>query len=285
MARSVRRGMTDTLALGAAGLAALVLGALSPARAQVEHATIALPAPVVVFNALYVAQDYFWPKEGLDVKFINIAGIGAMNAVISGSAEFSVASSGSITRAAAHGQRLLAIANLQTDNGQLVVLRKDIADAGHFDPKASFAARGQFLKGRTLSTGSYGAVSDVVMRLQAKAAGLDSEKDMTITQMQPADALAAMSRHAIDGFSYAPPWGYIAVQAGTAVVLLDGSNGDPPGYSPLASSLLVARPQLCTERRALCEKMGHSMVEATKFLKRASAASDGGAQEAISDPR
>ena len=45
-----------------------------PAQAANERATMALPAPVVLFLTIYTAQDYFWPKEGLDINLINIPG-------------------------------------------------------------------------------------------------------------------------------------------------------------------------------------------------------------------
>src|SRR5271170_3213752 len=115
-------------------LCALLAGTSNRAQAEVDHAIVALPAPVVLFLSVFVAEDYFWPKEDLDIKIIYLPGVASMNAVIAGSTEFSLSSGGSLTRAAAHGQRLLAIANLNERSGQFITLRKDIADAVHFDP-------------------------------------------------------------------------------------------------------------------------------------------------------
>jgi NitT/TauT family transport system substrate-binding protein len=228
--------------------------------------TVALPAPVVLFLTVFVAQDYFWPKEGLDISVIDIPGVGSMNAVIAGSAEFSLSSSGSITRAAAHGQKLLAIANLNNEPGQFITLRKDIAEARHFDPTAPFAERAKALKGLTVATAGLGSVADAVIRIALHAAGLDSEKDVTIAPMQPPDILAAFARKSIDAFSLGPPFAQETEHDGTGVILLNGVEGDPPGYTPLAAALMVTRPQLCSERRSLCEKMGHSIFEAAAFV-------------------
>ena len=249
-----------------AACAGLLLIASAPARADTEKATVALPAPVVLFLTVFVAQDYFWPKEGLDVSLINIPGVGSMNAVIAGSAEFSLSSSGSITRAAAHGQKLVAIANLNNEPGQFISLRKDIAEARHFDPKASFAERAKALKGLTVATAGLGSVADAVIRIALHAAKLDPEKDITIAPMQPPDILAAFARKSIDAFSLGPPFAQQVEHDGTGVILLNGVEGDPPGYAPLAAALMVTRPQLCAERRALCEKMGHSIFEAAAFV-------------------
>jgi NitT/TauT family transport system substrate-binding protein len=240
--------------------------AAPPAQAADDRATMALPAPVVLFLTVYAAQDYFWPKEGLDINLINIPGVGSMNAVIAGSAEFSISSSGSITRAAAHGQKLVAIATLNNESGQFLALRKDIAEERHFDSKAPFAERGKMLKGLTIATAGLGSVADSVIRITLRAAGLDPEKDATIAPMQPPDILAALARKSLGAFSLGPPFAQQAMHDGTAVILVNGSEGDPPGYAPLASSLLVTRPQLCIERRALCEKLGHSIVEAATYI-------------------
>lgn len=253
--------------LAAALLGWLILAAgAAPVRAETERATVALPAPVVLFLTIYAAEDYFWPKEGLEIKVINIPGVGSMNAVISGSAEFSLSSGGSITRAAAHGQRLLAIANLNNESGQFIALRKDIAEAKHFDPRAPLAERAKVLKGLTMATAGLGSVADAVIRISLRAAGLDPEKDVTIAPMQPPDILAAFSRRAIDGFSLGPPFAQQVEHDGSGVILFNGAEGDPPGFTPLAAALLVTRSQLCAERRALCEKMGHSIFEASKFI-------------------
>jgi hypothetical protein len=50
------------------------------------------------------------------------------------------------------------------------------------------------------------------------------------------------------------------------VIVADGTNGEPKELLPLAAGLLVTRPQICSDRRTLCEKMGHSILVATRFL-------------------
>ncbi len=246
-------------------LCALLTG-FTPARAEVDRVTVALPAPVVLFLAVYVAEDHFWPKEEIEAKLINLPGVASMNSVIAGSTEFALASSGSLTRAAAHGQKLLAIANLNNESGQFIALRKDIAEARHLDPTAPFPERAKALKGLTLATAGLGSVADAAIRISLRAAGLDAEKDATIAPMQPPDVLAAFARKAIDGFSLGPPFAQQVEHDGTGVILFNGVAGDPPGFTPLAAALVITRSQFCSERRRVCEKMGHSLLEATQFV-------------------
>src|SRR5262249_4640759 len=82
-----------------------------PALAQ-EDVSLAYPNVAFTFSAAYVGEDAgLFAKHGLKLKPLSIAGPGATNAVISGSADFALASTAVQTRAAARGQRMLSIAN------------------------------------------------------------------------------------------------------------------------------------------------------------------------------
>jgi NitT/TauT family transport system substrate-binding protein len=254
------------LTIGAAVGAALAICLVWPAvAAEVEHIKVALPSPIVNFAAEFLSEDLFYKDLGLDVQSMEIAGVGAMNAVISGSVDFSFSSGGSLTRAAARGQRLLAIATLGSESGEFAVIREDIAEAAHFDPKAAAATRAQILKGHSFGIGGFNTIGDAFLRAFAKAGNVDF-KDIVFSALQPPDMIAAMSRKSLDGFSLGSPWAQQVVRDGSAVIIADAIKGDPPGYSPLASALLVTRPQTCAERRAVCEKVGHAMVLAAAYM-------------------
>jgi NitT/TauT family transport system substrate-binding protein len=251
---------------------AVLLGALSlfagagPARAATENTVLALPAVAIVFLSAYVAEDaHLWDKEGLNVKTQFVAGVGSFNAVVSGSADFSMSSGLTLNRAAAHGQRMLTIANTIDRLPMDVVIRKDIADAIHFDPNAPLATRAQALKGRTMAVDSINSIVHAYLRVIGKAGGLDPES-IQVSPMQPGDMLAAMDRKAIDGFSNGPPWPQKVLAEGKAVLVASGANGDPPGVNPLDFNVVVTRPQFCQEHGSICTKMGHAMVAAAAFI-------------------
>jgi ABC-type nitrate/sulfonate/bicarbonate transport system substrate-binding protein len=238
----------------------------TPTRAANEQTSLAIPAYVVLFLAEYVAEDqHLWEQQGLDVKVQFIAGVGAMNAVIAGSTDFSMSSGGSLTRAASRGQPLLAIANMGNQNGQYIVLRKDVADAAHFNPNAPLSERAKILKGRTIGIDAVQSVVHSIVRVVAKAGGLDPES-VVVAPMQPADTLSAFARKAIDGFTAGPPWPQQVVTDGTAVVVADGAKGEPKEFSPIGSVMVVTRPQFCAEHRSICVKMGHAMKLAADFI-------------------
>ena len=248
-----RRTGPTAFALIAGVCAAL---AASPARAATEHTSLAIPAYVVLFLAEYVAEDqHLYEQQDLDVKVQFIAG----------STDFSMSSGGSLTRAAAHGQNLLAIANMGNQNGQYIVLRKDVADAAHFDPKAPLAERAKILKGRTIGIDAVSSVVHAVVRVVAKAGGIDPES-VTVAPMQPADTISAFARKAIDGFSGGPPWPQQVLTDGSAVVVSDGAVGEPTEFSPIGSVMVLTRPQFCAQKRSICVKMGHAMKLAADFI-------------------
>lgn len=259
--------MTTTLCRGwlSSAILAILLATSAPSRAEMDHATVAIPSPIVDFAAEYLAEELFYKDQDIEVKPIAIAGVGAMNAIISGSVEFSFSSGGSLTRAAARGQKLLAIATLNNRIGEFAVIRKDLAEAAHFDPSAPIAVRAQILKGHTFGIGGVGSIGDAYLKVVAKAGGVDF-KDIVFSALQPPDIVAAMNRKVLDGFSLGSPWAQQVVHDGSAVVIANGVDGDPPGYSPVAAALLVTRPQLCAEHRSICVKVGHAMMLAANYI-------------------
>jgi NitT/TauT family transport system substrate-binding protein len=246
-------------------IAALALGAGS-ARAEMEHTTLAIPGVNVLFLAQYIASDmHLWEKQDLDVKVLAITGIGSMNAVIAGSSDFSMSSGPSITRAWARGQKLHALATAINQSGQDIVIRKDIADAAHFDIKAPLAERALILKGRTMAVGAVAAIPDVILKVVAKSAGI-GPAEIQVAPMQPPEFMAAFARKAIDGFSNGPPYIQQAVLDGTGVIISDSAKGEPKEYSPVSAALLLARADFCGGHGSICTKMVHGVTEATKFI-------------------
>lgn len=239
---------------------------VAPATAEIEHTSLAIPATVVLFLSEYVAEDqHIFEQQQLDVKTQFIVGVGSMNAVIAGSMDFSISSGGSLTRAAAHGQPLLAIANMNNRNGQIIVLRKDEAVAAHFDPNAPLSERAKILKDKTIGIDLVQSITHSVVRVVAKEGGLDPDS-VTVTPMQPADTLAAFARRAIDGFSVGPPWAQQVVMDGSAVIVANGVEGEPKQFDPVGSVMIVTRPDFCKQHGSICLKMGQAMKQAAAFI-------------------
>ena len=241
---------------------------LEPLQAQSgEDIILADPAFSLTFAASYIASDLdLWQKHGIKVKTVQIQGIGAINSVISGSSHFAQASASSFGRATARGQKLVAIATTIDRPFAQVVLRKDIALAGGFDPSAPLGKRAALLKGRTIAVDSINSMIHAYVRLIAARAGF-SPNEVRIAPMAPNSMLAAFQSKQIDGYAMSLPWPLKAVQDGEAVMIASGPDGEPADMIPFGHNLIVAKQDTCTQRKPLCLAMGQSIKDATAFIK------------------
>jgi NitT/TauT family transport system substrate-binding protein len=245
---------------------ALAIPGLARADDQkLESVTMANPVISLSFSAGYVADALgLWAKHGLSVKTLEVSGVGALNAVISGSADFAQPSGPSFTRAAAKGQRMLAIVMTTDRMTAQAVLRKDLAP--NFDPRAPLAERAKLLRGHTIAVESIGSIIHAYALLMAHAGGYDSS-ELRIAVMQPPSMIAAFESKQIDGFVMAPPWTQQPVLAGTAIMVASGPDGDPANLSPFATTVLVTQPATCQKRKQVCRGMGQAFAEAVAVMK------------------
>ena len=256
--------MRNPLALIPVALATAALAA-TPAAAQtakIEDGVMAVPVVGLAFSLGYLADDLnLWEKHGVRIKTVQISGIGAMNAVIAGSADFTQSSGSAVTRAAARGQRLLGLVSTLNRPTIQIVLRKEIAAAGGFDPGAALEKRAQLMRGRTIAVDSINSVIHAYVLLLARRAGY-SPDEIRIAPMAPNSASAAFQTRQVDGFAMSMPWPLQPVLDGSAVVIASGSDGDPPDMYPFGHNVFVAKPETCERRKAACSRLGQALAEA-----------------------
>src|SRR5436305_2695072 len=187
---------------------AMVVG-LTPTAGHAQDIDIllALPASTLTFSSSFIAEDAgFYKKEGLKVATRTLVGVGSPNAVIAGAADFTIGTGPVFLRAAASGQRLLAIANLVDRPLVELVLRKDVADSAGITDKMPFAERARALKGKTIGIQGVGSIVHAWERLVVNRGGLDIEKDVRIAPMDPPGMLAGLQTKALDGFATSLPF-------------------------------------------------------------------------------
>jgi ABC-type nitrate/sulfonate/bicarbonate transport system substrate-binding protein len=110
-----------------AALAALAFSG-GTAKAQLQDVTMAMPSVSLSYAMAYIADaEGLWEKHGLRLKMLVITGVGATNATIAGSVDFSHGSGASLTRAVARGQKLIAIVGVLQRTSIDIVLRKSLA--------------------------------------------------------------------------------------------------------------------------------------------------------------
>ena len=248
-------------------LVAMVLGLAPEARAQLQDVTMAVPSEGLAYSMSYIADAQgLWEKHGLKMKTVLIAGIGATNAVISGSVDVAHASGATLMRAAARGQRLLAIVGVLNRASVEIMLRKSVADAAGFDPKAPLEKRAQALRGRTISIDAINSIDQAYLRLVAIRGKYDPEA-IPIAVMKADNALAAFASRQIDGMAMSPPWPQMLTLDGQAIVVASGPDGDPADMMPLTTTVVLTRPDTCEKRKAICAGVGQAMKEAGAFLR------------------
>lgn len=255
------RWATMIIALACVGLA------ISPPLAQqpaLEDVIVAVPNFTFNLTPTLVADDLgLWQKHGLRFKMIQVTGVGATNAVIAGSADFAQAGGSTLTRANAHGQKLIAIANTADRNIVAITLRKELAPG--FDPKAPLAQRAQALRGRTIGVGGIQANPHAYLRVVAAHSGIDPES-VHVTALEGNAMLAAFQSKSIDGMSNSPPYPLKPVLDGASVVIASGPDGDPPNAINFAYNVVLTRPDTCEKRRSLCVKLGAVFKEAVAYV-------------------
>ena len=242
---------------------------LGPTAGQSQDIDIvlALPAATLTFSAPFIAEDAgFFKQEGLKVSVRTIVGVGSVNAVIAGSADFTVGTGPVFLRAAAQGQRLYAIANLLDRSLVELVLRKDVAEAAGITDKMPLAERAKVMKGKTIGIQGVGSIVHAWQRLVASRGGLDLEKDVRIAPMDPPAMLPALENKAIDGYATSLPFTTQAIVKGSAVMLATATT-DAPDLQPFAYGLLYTKPETCRDKRERCVRMARALAGATRFIR------------------
>jgi ABC-type nitrate/sulfonate/bicarbonate transport system substrate-binding protein len=168
-------------------------------------------------------------------------------------------------RAAAAGQRLLAIANLIDRPLVEMVLRKDVAEAAGITDKTPFAERAKALKGKTIAIQGVGSIIHAWERLVAHRGGLDVEKDVRIAPMDPPAMLPALMTKQVDGFATSLPFTTEPVLKGSAIMLASGAT-DAPDLLPFAYGLLYTKPDTCSKAREKCVRITRALAAANRFI-------------------
>jgi len=253
----------------AAGTLAIALG-LAPgvARSQQEtEVTFAIPALTLTFTAHFVAEDAgFFKNEGLRISTRNLVGVASPNAVLAGSADFTMGTGPVFLRAAAQGQKFFAIANLVDRPMVELVLRKDVAEAAGLTDKMPLPERAKVLKGKTIAIQGVGSIVHAWQRYVANLGGLDVENDVRIAPMDPPAMLPALENKAIDGYATSMPFTTQSVVKGSAVMLMSAVS-DAPELLPFAYGLIYTRPETCQAKRELCARVARAYVAAAKMIQ------------------
>lgn len=246
---SIRRAVASLAAAGFPFVA-------TAAWAQMEETTAALPVVSLTFSAHYVAEDLgLWERAGLKMKTTIVTGMGAANAVLAGSVDFSNGSGPTVVRANARGQKLFAI-GITIDKPMLeVVLHKDRAAQLGITDQTPVEKKAQLLKGLQLAIDAPNTIPHGYLRYFLSKGKLSDVRDVTLSPMAPPAMIAALKSGAVAGFVMSQPWTLIPVHEGVAVRLVSNPRGDFPELNPFAYNLILTRADLCDNKPSVCRKL------------------------------
>ena len=228
---------------------------------------ITLPSLTLLSATAFVAQDFgLFEAEGLDVTIRHVVGVGAVNAVLAGSADFTIGTGATFLRAISQGQRFVAIANMVDRPMVEFVVRTDLAQRVGFEDRLLLPERGRRLKGLTIGIQGVGSMVHAWVRYVASVGGLNVERDVRIAPMDPSAMLAALQKGVIDGFATSPPFTTQAVLHGHAVMFASGLT-DAPELLPFAYALLYGRPETCEQRRDTCARLVRAFTAAGTVVR------------------
>lgn len=249
----------------AAGMAVGVLN--GSAKSQELDVVMAIPSPSLSFAATFVAEDMgLYKKEGLNVTTRNLTGVASPNAVLAGSAHFTIGQGPTFLRAAAQGQKFYAFANIIDKPMIEFVLRKDVAEKVGIVEGMPVAEKAKRLKGLTIAVQGVGSIIHAWARYVIAKGGLDVENDVRIAPMDPPAMLPAMENKAIDGFTVVIPFTTQAILKGSAVMVASAIT-DAPELVPFGGAVLYALPSTCEKNREMCARMARVYAGAAKLIQ------------------
>jgi NitT/TauT family transport system substrate-binding protein len=254
-----------------AALAALAVGmGIVPTTGRAQPAMdviMALPSPTLTFSSPFLAEDAgLYKKEGLNVSHRMLVGVAAVNAVIAGSADFTIGTGPVFLRAVANGQKLITIANLIDKPLVEMVLRKDVYESLKINNNMSLAERAKLLKGKTIAIQGVGSIIHAWERVVAARGGLDPENDVRIAPMDPPAMLPAMATKAIDGFTTSIPFTTQAVVKGDGVMFASAAEGIAPDLIPFAYGLVQTKAETCQANKDKCARVVRALAAANKMI-------------------
>jgi NitT/TauT family transport system substrate-binding protein len=252
--------------------AAITIGvALTPFDGEAQQpidVVIALPTATLTYSTSIIAEDAgFYKREGLKVTQPVLVGVASVNAVIAGSADFTIGTGPVFLRAAAQGQRLLAIANLIDKPMVEMVLRTDVYQRLQINDTMSLADRAKRLKGTTIAIQGIGSIVHAWERVVVVRGGLDPETDVRIAPMDPPAMLAALETKAVDGFTTSMPFTTQAIMRGSAAMFASAARGDAPDLIPFAYGLVETKPATCQANREKCVRVVRALAAANQLIR------------------
>ena len=206
---------------------AMVLGAHSAAAK--DKMTIVMSSWGVLYWATLTAEQLgYFSDEGIETEMIRTGGgVKSLAAVIGGDAQVNVGAPASAFRAHAKGSDAIVIAPAISQYADNLVMTTAWAQKNNLTNASSYQDKLKALKGMTVGVASMGGGASQLVELIAKEAGLNVQRDLTMTAMNSGEnMIAALGQNRIDGFVFPSPVSDDAIKNHGAKMMFHTAAGE-----------------------------------------------------------
>ena len=254
-------------ALLATALTAVAIGA-APAQ-ELKKIKVTIPVQAFFFYPLFAAQDSgHFKKEGLDVEIISTNGDGPdVDALISGSVQFTVSTPNRLFMAAEQGKKLLAIGTLVDRMSIDCAMNKATADRVGIKPETPIEERAKLMKGLTVAGTRPGAFTYLMLVAYAKRAGLVPQKDVQVIGLGGMNAmLPALENGQVAIACSGSPMPELAVSRGKAIMFSNNALGGDPAFQDFLFELVYATPDYAKAEPETARRFLRGLIAATNAV-------------------
>lgn len=191
-----------------AALAAATLLASPHAAVAKDKMTIVMSSwGVLYWPTLTAEQLGYFTDEGIETEMIRTGGgTKSLAAVVGGDAQVNVGAPASSFRAHVKGSDVIVIAPSISQYADNLVMTTAWAKKNNLTDASSYQDKLKAMKGMTVGVASMGGGASQLVELIAKEAGLNIQRDLTMTAMSSGEnMIAALGQNRIDGFVFPSP--------------------------------------------------------------------------------
>ena len=252
-------------------LVALAWAALSgnAARAANEDLHITIPANALFFLPLYVASDKgFFKDVGIEMETIITQGDGPdIDALISGSVQFTISTPNRLMTAYQQGKPLLGVMQIMNRIGIQCFIGKDTAERVGFRPDLPIADRLSKLKGLTIAGTRPGAFTYLLGIDYLKRAHLTPQVDAKVIGIgTAAGMIAAVENGGADVGCFGSPVIETAVARGTSLPFINNTQGEDDTFKDFLFELVYVMPDYAKRNPDTVRKVLAALVRANVWI-------------------
>ena len=238
------RSRTILLAALTAMLAVPLAGGAAQAQER-QKIKITVPTISTIFYPLYYGQEHgIFAQENMDIEVISTNGDGPdVDAVIAGSAQFSISTPNRLFTAFEQGKPLKAIGMLARRMAIDCAMNKQVADKLGVKTDMPLDAKLKALKGLTVAGTRPGAFTYVLLDIYGRRVGLTAQKDFQLIGVGGlASMLPALENNQIAIGCTGSPFTELAVSRQKAIRFTNNARGDDAAFDDFLFEMVYARP-------------------------------------------